>query len=212
MSELNPKIILFDFDGTLADSFEISMEIVHKVSKKHKLNLSRDEIYEISKSIPIKNLLKKFKINKIKLLLFYLEIKKELKKVLLQIKPFKDVEETLIELKNRNYELGIVSSSSKRNIKKFLKKYNLEKYFKFIISKKSLTGKYKVFNSILKKEKLEKNELIYIGDEVRDLESANKSQIDCIILTKGFNSFNLIKKYNPEYFTNKFFNILDLIK
>lgn len=211
-TKLNPKLILFDFDGTIADSFDINMETSYKLLKNINQELSLEKVKYTIRNTPIKSILKKFKINKFKLFLFLFLVKRKLKKVIFKVKPFNNVEETLIELKNKNYQLAILSSNSKKNVELFLDKYKLKSYFEFVISKSSLFGKNKVFDDLLLKNNFNKKDLIYIGDEIRDLESSRKSNIECIILTCGFNSFELIEKENPKYISNSFSEILSYLK
>lgn len=190
----NKEIILFDFDGTIANSLDYTIKQIHEFSQKQKINLTQEEIKFLIRNKPLKEIFKTFKINKIKLFFTLILIKKNIKKNINKIKPFPHVEETLKYLKNNEYKLGIITSNDKKIVIKFLKNNNLENFFEHFIFKATIFSKEKAINKYLKKYNLKKELSIYIGDEVRDLKSCEKININCIGVTYGFNSKKLLKK------------------
>lgn len=164
------KYIVFDFDGTLADTFDIIKKIVEEefdeVSEQE-INLLREKgAKEIIK-------LKKIKIWELPKMALRVTSKLKNKK---NVKLFPEID-ILIKNLNKKYRLGIVSSNSEENINQTLKKYNLEKSFEFIYSQSSIFGKNKVLKNMCKKYKINPKEVIYIGDEDRDIIAAKDNNI-----------------------------------
>src|SRR5574344_536728 len=74
---------------------------------------------------------------------------------------------------------------------KMISKKNSLDMFKYVYSEKSLFGKEKGIKKLLKERKLKKDEIIYIGDEVRDWEACQKVGVKMIGVSWGFNDKKL---------------------
>lgn len=138
---------------------------------------------------------------------YHREIAKEVEE---NIKPFKGISYLLKSL-SKNYSLGIVSGNSKKNIKVFLKRNKLDSYFKIIFSDKSLFWKHKILRRILKSHNLDKEEIIYVGDELRDIEACEKLDIKIIAVGWGFQSGAFLKKHNPAFLAKTPKDILKIV-
>lgn len=188
------KTILFDFDGTLVDTFPIIEKEVRKlkgIEKKQKIDFN-----EIKK-LGTKGLIKKSGIPYWKIPLLTKNIMREIRNRK-DIKLFEGVELILKQLRKR-YRLGIVSSNSEENIKKILKENGVDKLFDYIYSASSLFGKHKNLKRLIKKYKLNFEEVIYVGDEDRDILAAKKVGIKVVAVTWGYNSKEKLMKEKPDY-------------
>ncbi|MBN2421059.1 HAD-IA family hydrolase, partial [Candidatus Woesearchaeota archaeon] len=94
----------------------------------------------------------------------------------------------------------IMSSNSEKTIKNILKKEKTS--VDFIISENALFGKHFIFNKIIKKFKINKTQLLYVGDELRDIDAAKKAGIKIIAVTWGYNSKSSLKRANPDFVVN----------
>ena len=126
------------------------------------------------------------------------------------IKLFPGIIEMLSNLKN-NYKLGIVSSNSKENIIETLKKHNIENLFEFVYSDSSLFGKHLVLKKMCGKNKINPHEVMYVGDEDRDIIAAKKIKIKTIAVTWGFNSKEKLSRENPDYIVDSPMQIIDIV-
>ena len=106
--------------------------------------------------------------------------------------------------------MGILTSNSAETVKHFIKKYNLD-LFAFIHSEKNLFGKDRALNTIIEERKLNKDKTIYIGDEVRDIESCNKIGLSIVAVSWGFNEKGLLSKSNPTYLIEEPQELLSLL-
>ncbi len=201
------KYIIFDFDGTIADTFHILEEIGKEYARKYSINITPKEAKEYGLK---KTLLKsKFPIWKIPKILP--EVRKKIALGLkTDVRLFPGIKEILIKL-SKNYYLGILSTNSKQNIMQFLKKYNLYRFFRFVYSDSSIFGKHFVLKRLCKKYSISYKNIIYIGDEDRDIEAAKKLCIKIIAVSWGYNSKKLLKKYNPDYLVDNPKQILKIL-
>lgn len=208
---MKTQTIIFDFDGTLANTFELAVNKIYTISQRFHQDLKKEDIRKLIQEKPLIEILKQFHINKFELFFIMIEIKREIKKIIHTAKPYPQIENTLKKLKKQNLQLGILSSNSKTNIHIFLKKYNLETYFDFIETENSLFKKDKAISKTLKKYKLNKQSTIYVGDEIRDIQACKKINLNIISVSYGFNSKKLINTQKPKITINNFSQILKYI-
>ena len=72
---------------------------------------------------------------------------------------------------------GILSSNREETIRTCLRANGVENLFAFVIGYPKLFGKAKALRRILKSRDLERAELLYVGDETRDIEAAHKAKV-----------------------------------
>ncbi|MFA6081505.1 MAG: HAD-IA family hydrolase [Patescibacteria group bacterium] len=209
------KYIIFDFDGTIADtlpfSFQKFLEIAHML---HLDDLSERQIIKEIRSKSYQELLKG-SFNRAWLKLPYVikmikDMQIELEKEMNNIKFFPGVKKFLYELKDRGYKLAIISSNRVENINKFIE-FNKLNIFDFIHGKTDLFGKAGYLKKFLKDYRLKKNEVIYIGDEIRDVEACKKVGIKIIGVSWGMHTADALEKAKVNYIIKKpseFFKII----
>src|SRR5262249_24372982 len=70
--------------------------------------------------------------------------------------------------------LGILSSNSEDNIRRCLVANGVEQHFAFVVGYPRLFGKGKALRRILRAEKLDRSAVLYVGDEGRGVEAAQR--------------------------------------
>lgn len=196
------KIFIFDFDGTIADSLTTLVKIANELADEFGYDLvTENDIIRLS-NLSSRDVLLQSPVAPYKIPFLLRRIKKELNQHIANLKPFVGIKEALIYLKTQQFKLGIVTSNTEDNVIKFLKNNQLEYYFDFIYSSHSIFGKNKVINKLIKKHQLLIDEIIYVGDETRDIEAAKKSKIKVIAVSWGFNSTDILAQYQPDFLIN----------
>ncbi|NGY75794.1 HAD-IA family hydrolase [Bacillus megaterium] len=89
------------------------------------------------------------------------------------MKPVCGISKVLEELKNQGYKLGFLTSNNYNVTNDFLTNNSIE-FFDYNHYSFNPFSKSKDISSFLKKYKLKRNEVIYIGDELRDIKAAKK--------------------------------------
>jgi len=201
------KYIIFDFDGTIADTLPFSFQKFLEMSKLLKIDdLSEKEIINEIRSKSYQELLKgSFKKAWLKLPFVVNMIKNmqiELEKEMENIKFFFGVKKFLFKLKKKGYKLAIISSNRIENINVFIKHNNID-IFDFVHGKTDLFGKAGYLEKFLKDFKLKKSEVIYIGDEIRDVEACKKVSIKMIGVSWGLHTVEALRKAGVDYIVKK---------
>ncbi len=190
------KIIIFDFDGTLANTNEISYNIYVTMCERYNVPvLTKDELKEL-KQLPVKERLKKINVplrRVPKLLreswtLYYDHME--------SVSYFDGIEAVLTRLSDLGLKLVILSSNDRKNIERFLS-FQTVQPFETIYDKAKALKKDKVLKKLLKKERMSLAEALYIGDELRDVDACVRMGMDIVAVTWGLDEKEILQKHNP---------------
>ncbi|MCJ8268574.1 MAG: HAD-IA family hydrolase [Psychrosphaera sp.] len=194
---MSNNAILFDFDGTLADTLSINHQIMNELSKKYKFKqLSQDEVKKL-KELPAKEVLAYMGIAKYKVPFVMAAGKFALKKYIDEISLSPQLN-TLLEKWSFTYQMGVVSTNSSKNIQRFLTNHQLD-YIGFVYADARLSGKARLIKKAIKKQDLLKAKTLYIGDEIRDINAAREAGIAVVAVCWGYNSKEALQAHQPDY-------------
>ncbi len=196
--------IVFDFDGTLADTFDVIKNIAMQEYSEYDIDL------ELFKSEGAKGLLKMLGIPRWKIPGMILNVTSKLRNSK-EIKLFPGIVELLNQLK-KDYKIGIVSSNSQEIIYDTLREYELDDLFEFVYSESSLFGKHLVLKKMCSKYKIDPDDVMYVGDEDRDIVAAKKANIKTIAVTWGFNSREKLSRETPDYLVDSPMEFLEVLQ
>jgi len=202
--------IIFDLDGTIADSMNLGLECANQLASKYKYEpiVLNPLIRDLSAK---EFLISHLKLGKIKLLLWAREVKRLQAQKNSEVVIFPEMYEVLSQLSN-SFKLGILTSNNTDNTLKVLKNNKIKDFFSFIYTNSGAFGKHRTIKKVLKKEYLSKEEVIYVGDEIRDIDSCHKSGIPIIAVTWGANSEKVLKEAGATFYAYNPRNILDIAK
>ena len=192
------KVIIFDFDGTLADTIDILLSITNRLSAEFGFkSATKEQLAQLS-NLNSWQILQYSGISIFKFPLLIRRLKAELHREVPHIQLFPGIKEVLLDLKQRGFQLGIITSNSRENVLGALEKNGLQDTFTFIYSG-STFGKHKVINKWLRIENIHTEKVVYVGDEIRDIDAAKKTGIKVIAVGWGFNSPQALAAQNPNF-------------
>lgn len=202
------KLVIFDFDGVIADSLDLQVQSVNKFSDNY--NYQKIDSVKIFKDYSMREVIEKIRIPKIHLITVIRKVKKESGKNYGEVKLFKGIRNVLMKL-SKKYCLVILSSNQENTIKNFLKRNKLDNVFSAIYTPKGLFDKHLVMDRIIKRFNAAKQEVIFIGDEQRDIEAGKKSGVKTGAVTWGYNSKERLINEEPDFLFEKPQELLTLI-
>lgn len=189
------KAVIFDFDGTIGDSFKVAVEIAHQLTHRSQLadpdeiaRLRRMRMLSVALALHIPKYLWPF---------LLLRGRRMMTKRLKEVQPFIGIADVLMTLHQDGYQLFIVSSNSRQNIESFLTQHGLSGYLTKIYGNVGLLGKAPVLRKIIKRNNLTPEEVIYVGDESRDIEAAKQVNMPCVAVAWGYNAPELLQEHAP---------------
>lgn len=196
---MQQKVIIFDFDGTIANSLDALVTISNRLAVQFGYKqTSQAELAQL-KNLTSREIIKQSGISIFKVPFLLRKVKAEMSLEIKTLSLFAGMRETLIALNNIGHKLVIISSNSKSNILAFLEYNQLENIFYYIYSGTTVFGKDKVIKKFTKQENINIADVIYVGDETRDMEAAKKSNVVAIAVTWGFNTKAALAKENPDF-------------
>ena len=205
------KVIVFDFDGTLADTYDAFIEIANSLSEEFGYKPVKEQEQENLKNLSAKDLIKQSEISIFKIPFVLKRLKSELTHKIQELEPIKDIPYCVKQLKSQGYSLGIITSNAEENVVSFLKNHQLEQFFEFIYAGTTLFWKHKIIKKLLKEKQLLPHEVMYIGDETRDIHSAKKSRVQCVGVTWGFNSSQALAKQEPDFLIHNPYELMTIL-
>jgi len=206
------KYIIFDFDGTIADTIDLAMHIFNKVAKEFNCEPIKEKDRDLIRSKRPQELLKSFGVTRLQLTSIILRLRKEMSYAIPNMKIVAGINNALREINNSEFRLGILTSNSRDNVKAFLENNDLIDIFDFIYSEKNFFGKKKIINRMLNHEQISKKNVIYVGDETRDIEASKKAGIPVIAVTWGLNDREILAMAQPDQIIDSPDNLLACIK
>jgi len=201
---------MFDFDGTIADTFFIAVDVFRKLSDGRHEN-SDEEIEEL-RSLPASDAIRRVGARwwHLPYILYY--ARKEVHRRQDEIKPIDGIPAVLKELHARGYKLYIVSSNSTKNVNRFLQNNNLDTYFSSTYGNIGIFAKSGGLRKIIKEHHWKSEDCCYIGDEARDVEAARRIPIACVSVAWGYNNMTGLKRGHPEKIVKKPSELLDVFQ
>ncbi len=126
------KYIIFDFDGTIADTIDLAMHIFNKVAKEFNCEPIKEKDRDLIRSKRPQELLKSFGVTRLQLTSIILRLRKEMSYAIPNMKIVAGINNALREINNSEFRLGILTSNSRDNVKAFLENNDLIDIFEFI--------------------------------------------------------------------------------
>lgn len=200
MSEaVKRPLLIFDFDGTIANTIDTGIGIFNEISSDYGLEpFTSEDVVELRK-LNIRAVLSRIGISKITAIKIATRIRKEIHDRMDEVDIFPGTAEAVSSLHEEGFRMGILSSNSKDNIKEFISRFDLSHCFEFIEAGVSLFGKSKRINQVLKKQKVACTDVLYIGDETRDMEAARKSEVSTVAVCWGANEKEAMVTEGPDF-------------
>ncbi|KAB8330596.1 HAD-IA family hydrolase [Scytonema tolypothrichoides VB-61278] len=209
---MTQKVIIFDFDGTVADTVDALVSIANRLAGEFGYIPITQEELSLLRNLSSREIIKYSGISVLKIPFLVKKVKTELKNKIKELKPISGIKEALVALNNEGYRLGIITSNSLENVTAFIQVNDLDNLFEFIYSGVTIFGKTTIINNVLKQKQIKPQEVIYVGDETRDVEASKKANIKVIAVTWGFNSQEVLAKQNPDFLIHHPSQLLDVVR
>lgn len=187
------RIVIFDFDGTLADTFALTVDIFYKL-KPVPVIFPKKEVERL-RGMALLEVARELNIRWWEVPLLLMRGRKMMARRLGEIQLISGVREVLADLHKQGFELHIVSSNSEGNIRSVLERHNVESYFTSVHGVRQLHGKQRLIARLTNRGA----KTWYVGDEVRDIEAARRAHVISVAVTWGYNNVGVLKNHSPDF-------------
>lgn len=199
------KLIIFDFDGTLADTRDRIVSVIQQVVSKYGLPQVSNEECASTIGLPLADCFRK--------LYPFLDVEQgemcaetyrqyffahseELVPTL-----FPDVLILLSELYKRHILMGIASSRTSRSLNYFVERMDLSMFFKYIVGCEDVPlckPAPDAVNFILRQCRVDPNETLVVGDMPVDIQMAHTAGCHSCAVTYGNSSKETLLSIHPD--------------
>jgi len=193
--------LLFDFDGTIADSFHLGSKIANRIAPMYGQRQFTDEDFHRFRSLPVTKVLKELRIPFYKIPGAIKQALVEYRHLVHELEPCPGITDMLARLCGLGVTMALLSSNSNENLHLFLERHEM-KCFRWVEGTSGILKKHKRIYQQLKKHGLNPRDVIYVGDETRDIDAARKCGLKVIAVSWGFHTPELLCSHNPDYLVN----------
>ncbi|MGA0845336.1 MAG: HAD hydrolase-like protein [Luteolibacter sp.] len=193
------RTLVFDFDGTIADTLGETFRIYNQLATDLGLRAVEPDEIEKLRHLNLKQLVSHLQIPKRRVPALISRGTGMMRGNIASLQPIHGMPEVIIEMRRHAENFGILTSNAPANVDLFLRQHNLRPLFDFISSTSKLTGKAKHLRAIRKTFSLRHEEMLYVGDELRDIKASKKAGVPVAAVTWGFNSRESLAAEKPDY-------------
>ena len=191
------RLAIFDFDGTLADSFPFFVSVFSQLAHKHDFKtLTEDEANRFRHCSP-REMMKHMNLPMWKLPRVAADFTSLMGKNVETISLFAGIPGALQHLTNNGVKLAMVTSNSRDNVERVLGP-QLMNLFHPVECGMSIFGKHSKLKKVLRHTGIPANEAIYIGDQIPDLQSAKRAGLAFGAVAWGYGTIESLRAHSPE--------------
>jgi phosphoglycolate phosphatase len=190
-------LVIFDLDGTLADSFPWFLRTINDVADRFRFRRLADEDVETLRHASTREILAFLKVPMRKLPSIARHMRKLKGDASANIALFDGVDTMLRTLAGNGVQLAVVSSDSEANVKRKLG--DLVALITYYDCAASVFGKPAKFRRVIRHAKVDPAHVIAIGDETRDIEAARAVGIACGAVCWGYAAPEALRAHKPDF-------------
>ncbi|MBW8732820.1 MAG: HAD hydrolase-like protein [Asticcacaulis sp.] len=192
-----PKLIIFDFDGTLADSFPWFLDVFDTIADRFRfVRLDRSNIDGL-RHLDARELMRRHGVPLWKVPMIAAHARTLQGRDLDSIRLFDGVAEVLGALKNRGVKTAVVTSNARENVETVLgtSATQIDHY----ACGASLFGKAAKFKTVMKAMDIMPGHTLAVGDEVRDIDAARACGMRAGAVAWGYSAPERLAADHPDY-------------
>jgi phosphoglycolate phosphatase len=192
------KLIIFDFDGTLADTFPWFTGVLNGVADRYRFRRIEADEVEGLRGYSARQLITHLGISQWKLPFIARHMRRLATDDGDPVPVFPGTDAMLRELRHAGLTLAIVSSNTESNIRRALGPDTAALFSSFACGA-GLFGKATKFRQIAKRSGIEHAQCLCIGDEIRDFEAARDAGMNFGAVGWGFTSAAALQALGPAF-------------
>jgi phosphoglycolate phosphatase len=201
---LAPRLAIFDFDGTLADSFPWFRDVLNSVADRFDFRrVSGEAEVERLRGMDARAIMSELGVPAWKLPMIARHMRRLAAEDAEAIPLFAGAAEALDHIASHGIVIAVVSSNAEANIRRVLGPGPAGLVDHFACGA-ALFGKAGKFRQVLKAFRIPAEEALGIGDEVRDIEAARSLGIPFAAVTWGYATPAALAAAKPDMMVNSF--------
>ena len=194
------RFLIFDFDGTLADTFDLFLKVFDEAAAVHGFNRFDRENVDYLRTLDAQNILRHHKVPMWKLPMIMRTTRTLMAQRIRGIRLFDEIDHTLTCLHEKGATLALLTSNSRSNVLRVLGS-EIAGRFSYLECGASLFGKRSKIKKLLAQSGFTVEESMLIGDEIRDAQAALQTGVAFGAVSWGYSTMSaLLNVGAQEYF------------
>ncbi len=190
-------LIIFDFDGTLADTWDlVAEELAANAHRLRVKQLDRARIEALRRQ-PTQEVFRALGVRWWQLPRVVAQLRRRAGELAGRVKLFPGMEDVVIELAKAGHVLAVVSSNAEPTVREVLGPALCARFALFSCSS-SVFGKASKFRALRRRAGVATASVVAVGDETRDLDAAKAAGITGMAVEWGYNDPALLRDLAPE--------------
>lgn len=190
------KAVVFDFDGTIADSL-LGVLAVYKRFRTRGFPHTTDEVNDF-RNKSIFRIARELKIPVHHMLWLALFGRRMFQAHLDKVHFYHGMKELLVELREKGIKLYILSTNRAETIYTFLSRHGLSGVVENVYGKAFVLNKSPRLKSLLKAERINREDIVCVGDELLDVLSARRVGVRSVAVSWGYTSRGALLHAHPD--------------
>ena len=210
ISNSRRQAVIFDFDGTIADSFEYVFDFLKKEAKNDS-KFSKTDL-DIMRKMSMRQLAVHLGVPLWRQPLTYFKGRRVMREHMEHVQPFAGMVDVIRQLNQEGYILLIASSNSSSNIRQLLRRQGVLSCFRAIQSSAGIAGKSAMIRQFLIRYRLRRNTTWYVGDQIGDIISADRAGVKSLSVMWGFADPESLRSMRPTAIANEPVDIVKIVR
>ena len=189
--------VVFDFDGTLADSMAEVLLAYNSIAPRRGVPTIDAERLSEFRKLGHRELLSRLDVPLWKVPGIMADVRGALRERMTELRPFPGIRELLVRLHDEDVAVYIVSSNARENIEAFRRCHDLPEFAGYRCGV-SLLGKGVQLRRLIARERLQAAATYYVGDEVRDVVAAASAGMRSIAVSWGYSDPDALGRSSPD--------------
>jgi len=191
------RLAIFDFDGTLADSFPFFVSVFNRIADEHGFRRVDAEQVQRLRHHDSRTIMRQLGMPVWKLPLATRSFIGLMRENAARIPLFEGIHEVLHTLSRDGVRLAIVSSNSEQNVRLVLGPA-LVSLFHHYECGMSIFGKAARIRKVVKQAAVPATHALYVGDQAMDAQAARKVGVDFGAVSWGYAPIEALRRIKPE--------------
>jgi phosphoglycolate phosphatase len=192
------KLIIFDFDGTLADSVLWFASVLNDVARAHRFRTIGATEMAMLRGQGNREIVRYMGVPAWKMPFIATHVRKLAAEAAPKLKLYKQVPDVLRDLKSRGVRLAVVSSNAEKTIRLVLGP-ELAGLVDHYACGAGVFGKAAKFRKVVRAAKVSPGETLCVGDEVRDIDAAREAGLAAGAVAWGYATREILAAQAPSH-------------